>query len=418
MVSDAPSRESKHVLIYGINYSPEPIGVGRYTGDLGAYLSQRGARVSVVTAIPHYPGWAPRNGYSNRYMSEEDSGISIVRCPLFLKLEMRGLWRLFAPLSFAMTSAPVVMWKILLNRPDVVLCVEPTLFSAPIAVLFASFVGARRVLHVQDLEMDAAFAMGHLGGGPLKVLATSFERFILRRFDRVVTISNRMREKLIDKGLDAERVCIVRNWVDLEKIKPLPGRSSYRDDLEISDEKFVALYAGNVGQKQGLDILLGAARLLRDEPKLLFVIAGDGPEKSRLISQYGDLPNVCFLPVQPEARLCELLNLANVHLLPQDRGAADLVLPSKLAGMLASGKPSIVLADPGTELFEFIGDGALIVPPGDVQALAECLRYTLVNARNLQLGDNSDRVAKLDAGDNLSSFRDLLIGRPVGQIDG
>ena len=156
----------------------------------------------------------------------------------------------------------------------------------------------------------------------------------------------------------------------MDVIKPLTRRSSYRDELCIHDDTFVVLYAGNVGQKQGLAILFGAAERLVSESGLLFVIAGDGPEKAHLVEKYNALPNVCFLPVQPEERLCDLLNLANVHILPQERGATDLVLPSKIGGMLASGRPSLVLADEGTELYEFLQGAVILIPPGDVSRLA------------------------------------------------
>jgi len=398
----------KRVFIYGINYAPEPIGVGRYTGEFGSYLAQQGLEVEVVTAVPHYPGWAMRNGYRNRFCVERIAGARITRCPLFLKSEVHGAWRVIAPLTFALTSAPVAIWRILTTRPDTVLCVEPTLFSAPAALLAAKIVGARTVLHVQDLEIDAAFAVGHLRGGFLQKMANMVERAVLRAFDAVVTISNRMQDRLKTKGISPQRLSIVRNWVDLEKIKPLSGATSYRNDLRLPDGSFVALYAGNIGPKQALPIILDAAEHLAAETNLIFVVAGDGPEKSRLVARYAHLPNVRFLPVQPEERLCELLNLADVHLLPQDRGAVDLVLPSKLGGMLASGKPCIVMADPGTELYEFLDDGAIILPPGDSLILADVIKRVVHSAGHRPIGDNSARVAALDARQNLPAFRAIL----------
>jgi colanic acid biosynthesis glycosyl transferase WcaI len=289
------------------------------------------------------------------------------------------------------------------------LCVEPTLFSAPAALLAAEIVGARTVLHVQDLEIDAAFAVGHLRGGILQKLANIVERTILRAFNAIVTISGRMQDHLKSKGIPPQRLNVVRNWVDLEKVKPLGGSSTYRNELGLPDGTFVALYAGNIGPKQALPIILDAAERLIAESKLIFVVAGDGPEKKRLVARYGHLPNVRFLPVQPEERLCELLNLADVHLLPQERGAVDLVLPSKLGGMLASGKPCIVMADPGTELFEFLGDGAIILPPGDSLALSEAVRRVFRNVENVALGNNCVRVAALDARQNLPAFRVILV---------
>ena len=257
---------------------------------------------------------------------------------------MRGIWRLLAPLSFALTSARVALWKIVTERPDIVLCIEPTFFVAP-AGLLAKFTGARTILHVQDLEIDAAFAVGHLEGDRLKSFVLRLESWLLRRFSSVITLSGQMRERLIAKGVAANRIGLVRNWVDLTKIKPLAEPNVFRAELGLSGADFAVLYAGNIGAKQALGVVLDAARQLAGVAQVHFVIAGDGPEKQHLMQSYADLPNVHFLPLQPEERLCELLNLANLHVLPQSRGAADLVLPSKLGGMLASGKPVLATAD-------------------------------------------------------------------------
>ena len=209
----------KRVVVYGMNYHPEVAGVGKYTGEIAEHLASVGMDVVAVTTPPHYPGWTVQAGYRNRYSTSKQNGVRVLRAPLLLRRNMRGIWRLIAPLSFALTSAPVVFWQIIRHRPDTVLCIEPTLFAAPVAQLAAKLVGARTVLHVQDLEVDAAFAVGHLGSRQwLKKLGYAFERFTLKRFQKVVTISNRMAERLVDKGIAGERVSVVRNWVDLEHI--------------------------------------------------------------------------------------------------------------------------------------------------------------------------------------------------------
>jgi colanic acid biosynthesis glycosyl transferase WcaI len=399
---------AERVLIYGMNYAPEPTGVGRYTGEIGSYLAKQGVIVDVVTAVPHYPGWIVRGSHRNRYSVEQIDGAYVTRCPLLLKADMRGLWRVIAPLSFALTSAPVAIWRILMKRPNTVLCIEPTLFAAPAALLAAKIIGARTILHVQDLEIDAAFAVGHVRGEAIRKLAYAIEKFVLRAFDAVVTISNRMREHIFSKGVAPARLSIVRNWVDLEKIRPLDRPSTYRSELGFSGDDFVALYAGNIGPKQALPIVLDAAGFLTSETKIKFVIVGEGPEKSRLVALYSHLCNVRFLPVQPENRLCDLLNLANVHLLPQDRGAADLVLPSKIGGMLASGKRLVVMADPGTELFSFLSGCAVIIPPGDSLALATAITRVSSEARQIPLDSSGACIAALDAKHSLSKFKALL----------
>jgi colanic acid biosynthesis glycosyl transferase WcaI len=132
----------------------------------------------------------------------------------------------------------------------------------------------------------------------------------------------------------------------------------------------VALYAGNLGAKQGLELLIDAARRLRRVPKLAFVIAGTGAARESLEAMGRELSNLYWLPLQPAERLNDLLNLADIHLLPQRADAADLVMPSKLTGMLASGRPVIATAHPGTQLSRVVSGCGVVVPPGDGAALA------------------------------------------------
>lgn len=359
------------ILIYGMNFSPELTGVGRYSGELARGLAARGLAVEAITTPPHYPGWFVRPGYSaRRFRREVRDGVNVLRCPLVLYKAGAGIWRLVAPLSFAATSAPAAFWRILTRRPRAVLCVEPTLFAAPVALVAAKLIGARTVLHVQDLEVDAAFAVGHLAKGKwLTRLGFAFERLMLKGFDEVVTISEEMARRIEAKGVDRKRLHIVRNWVDMSRIYPLARPSRYRASLQLPDDAFVVLYSGQIGAKQALHVVFEAAARLVDHPRIVFVVAGEGPLKARFAAQYGHLPNVRLLGLQPEEMLNEFLNFADCHILPQDPQVKDLVLPSKLGGMLATGKEVLVIADDESELAHFLGTSVQHLSPDRLDEL-------------------------------------------------
>lgn len=400
------------ILIHGMNYAPEFTGVGRYTGEIAMHLAAQGHEVCVVTAPPHYPAWRMEQGYSaGRWTRETRDGVEVYRCPLYLAREMRGVKRAFAALSFALSSAPVVLWQALMRRPQVVLMLEPTLLGAPFAILAGRMVGARLVLQVQDLEVDAAFAMGHLKGQVLADAAAGFERVMRGGFDRVVTISNRMAARIGAKGVKAERIAVIRNWVDAAKIRPLGRPSAYRDELGLADGVFVALYAGALGAKQGVGLLIEAARRLKDRSDIVMVVAGDGPMRATLEAAAADLPNLIVLPFQPEDRFSEFLGLADVHLMPQERGAADLMLPSKLGGMLASARPILVTADAGTELAEFLGNGVVCTPPGDVEAMVEAM-VGLASSPETGEGEacRLELARSLSKTEGLAAFEEALLG--------
>jgi colanic acid biosynthesis glycosyl transferase WcaI len=201
---------------------------------------------------------------------------------------------------------------------------------------------------------------------------------------------------------------VVRNWVDLDAIRPMTGVNAYRTMLNLPNDAFVVLYAGAIGKKQVLHVVLDAAEKLADRPGIRFVIAGEGPELADIKSRYGGLPNVQFLPLQPADRLCELLNLADLHVLPQDRGVADLVLPSKLGGVLASGRRLVVMADPGTELHTFLGEVGILTEPGNAEALAGAIEEASRGERNTY--EAGRRLAdRLDSRINLAEFEAALI---------
>lgn len=389
-----------NILIYAMNYAPEMVGAGRCTAEIGDHLSARGHDVAVVTTPPHYPEWKLRAPYKPYRWYEERSGRqTIFRCPLFLREKMGGIWRLIAPLSFAVNSAPVVIWQIFRRRPQVVLCVEPTLIGAPAALLAVWLTGASGVLHVQDLEIDASFAVGHLASVSwLRSLAHLFERFCLQRFHRVITISQKMADRLVSKGVDASRIVIVRNWVDLDRVRPLSGASAYRRELGFRDTDRIVLYSGTLGLKMGFETALEAIERLSERKDIKFVIAGEGPAKERIEARSKALPNLLVLPFQPESRMGEFLGLADVHLLPQAADAADLVLPSKLGGMLASGRPIVATAMSGTEIANFLGSSASLVSPGDPAALAQALVATIDRAH----GDDGQCEKRLTLAGTLS----------------
>jgi colanic acid biosynthesis glycosyl transferase WcaI len=279
-------------------------------------------------------------------------------------------------------------------RPDVVLLIEPTLFCCPQTLCVARLSGAAAWLHVQDFEVDVAFQLGDFSSSALKHSIQTLERFLMRKFNRVSAISDRMVERLSSKGVDPIRTVLFPNWVDTSEIYPLTVPNPLRIKLGISERAIVALYSGNMGLKQGLSLLIEASRQLVSRPDIVFVMCGDGPYRDTLIQMTGKASNVIFLPLQPASRLNDLLNMADIHLLPQVVCAADLVMPSKLTGMLASGKAVVATAEEGTQLAKVLEELGLCTPPGDVTAFAAAVAR-LADDRELRLrmGDEGRKYA-------------------------
>ena len=396
------------LLIYGINFTPELTGIGKYTGDMAQWLASAGHDVRVVTAPPYYPGWAVWPGFhAGRYAREHSNGVRIVRAPLWVPAKPSGLRRVIHLASFALSSVPALLahWR---WKPDVVWVVEPALFCAPAALAFARLRSAKAWLHIQDYEVDAAFELGLLKGPALRKQIAAGERWLMRSFDRVSTISARMLERASARGVLPERLVSLPNWADIDAIKPLSAPSPYRGELGLASDAIVALYSGNMGSKQGLEVLADVARLLKENQHIRFVFCGNGSGRAELMARCADLGNVIFMDLQPVERLGDLLGLADIHLLPQRADAADLVMPSKLTGMLASGRPVVAGARAGTELGQVAAACGRAAAPEDAGAFAEAI---------LQLA--SDDMLRRTLGLKAREFADRNFGRDaiLGQFE-
>lgn len=160
--------------------------------------------------------------------------------------------------------------------------------------------------------------------------------------------------------------------------------------------------------------MLEAAEAMREDRGFQFVIAGEGPSKGELTERYGHLPNVRFLPLQPEERLGEFLNLADCHVLPQSAEVSELVLPSKLGGMLASGKRLLVTAEPDTEIARFLGPAAKVVPPGDPMAIVGGLK-AMREEQDVTAGERLALARSIDIASSLDLFERVLFDRNMEQ---
>lgn len=380
-------------LLYSANFAPEPTGIGKYSGEMASWLVSQGHQVRVITSPPHYPGWkvAAEDRWPP-YRRSDWQGVSVWRAPLWVPAAPSGMVRILYLFSFALTSMPLALFHAFW-RPDVVMTVAPSFLCAPAGWLAARLGGAQAWLHIQDFEIDIAFSTGVVTNGWLKRAIGGLQSFMLRRFDKVSTISQRMLEKLLAKGVARNRAILFPNWVDTGHVSPVaadgsprpPG--SFRQDLGIPADATVLLFSGSLGAKQGLMVIPEVARRLAARRDIFFLVCGEGVMKQQILEASTDLPNVRVMPLQPFERLGELLCTADVHLLPQSPAAEDLVLPSKLSGMTSSGRPVIATCRPGTELHQVVSQCGIAVEPGDVDALSSAiLRLCDEPALRLALG--------------------------------
>ena len=399
-----------NILLMGLNYAPEEIGIGPYTSGLARALAAAGHRVEVVAGKPYYPEWSHRPGPRGMTQGREGD-VDVWRVRHYVPARPRALSRMVHYLSFAAHAFPVMWHRARALQPDLVLAVAPALVAAPVALIAARRAGVPAWLHIQDFEVEAALATGQLGKGLPARLAEAFERAVIRRFDRVSTISPAMVAKALDLGACQESTLELRNWAEIEGVRPDIDPARLRAELRLPGGK-VALYSGNLAMKQGIGIIAEAARVLRERDDLTFLVCGNGHGRDEFAALVAGLANVRLLPLQPRGRLGELLAIADIHLLPQIAGAADAVLPSKLTNMLASGRPVVATAVPGPALHGEVAGCGLCTTPGDAAAFARAIAELADDpAQAAQLGKAAREraMARWSAGAILGAFERAIV---------
>jgi len=405
------------IVLVSLNFAPELTGIGKYSGEMASGLVARGHEVTVLCAPPYYPSWQVQPGYAaGSYRSEQpEPGLTVHRCPTWIPQRPTGLARLLHLASFAASSF-LMLLRLLSWRPQVIFLVAPALVCAPGVLLCARLVGAQTWLHVQDFEVDAAFSLGLLKAPLLQRAARGIERFLMRRFAVVSTISRRMMTMLATKGVAPQRVALLPNAANLTGVQAGPRSEALRARLGIPPSHLVCLYAGSLNRKQGLGVLIEAMQRLPEGREISLVICGDGELRGELEAAARGQPDVHFLNLCPAEELNELLNLADIHLLPQLCAAADLVLPSKLVGMLASGRPVVAAASLGTEIASIVVTCGLTVEPENAEAFAQAievlaadpaLRQTLGRAGRL----HAEQMLDMEVVFNDLNHRLLQLGR-------
>ena len=340
------------LLLKSLNYAPELTGIGKYNGEMCEAFAERGVNVTAVVAPPYYPEWQIHKGYRKFWFkSEIQNSVELIRCPLYVPKNVTTAKRVLHLSSFACTSA-IALFSRLFKKPDVIILVQPTLFCAPFTLLYAKLTGTKTILHIQDFEVDAIFGLGLMGNGKATTVANKIERWLMSGFDAISTISFSMINNAKRKGVPNDKLIHFPNWSDTSFVTPEADGSELRKKWGFTTEDKVVLYAGNMGAKQGLEIVLNAAEALRERAQIKFVFVGAGAavDKLKLMAKELQLANVYFKPLQPWELVPQLLAMADIHLVIQKKGAADAVLPSKLTNILSAGGHAIVTAEEHTEL--------------------------------------------------------------------
>lgn len=364
------TKSKLRVTIVGLNYSPEPTGNAPYTASLASGLAAEGHSVTVITGFPHYPEWRPRPEYTGWTRHETVDAVSVKRLRHYIPRKPRALARMHMELSFGLRSV-FTSWE----RPDVVLVVSPALFSSGLAILRARLRPNRPAvgIWVQDIYSRGVVETG-TGGAKLGRFMAKLEARILSAADGVVAIHERFQKYIVvELGIPAGRTRVIRNWTHLPPA-PTLKREEMRDSLGWAAGDVVVLHAGNMGQKQGLENVVAAARLAEErQSRVRFVLMGDGNQRQRLEASATKLTHLDFVDPLPGEKFQRALAAADILLVNELNGVKDMAVPSKLTSYFDAKVPVVAATDAGSVTASEIdaSGGGIRVDAGNPEALLE-----------------------------------------------
>lgn len=399
------------ILVSSINFAPDHAGIGVYSTDWALYLTEHGYDVHMVTGFPYYPEWRKRPADARRLFARETyRGIRVWRGYLFVPETVSTLARLWHELSFCVFAALNFFRA---GRPAAIVLFTPPFFLGIVGVLMKWIWRRPLVVNIQDLPLDAALALGMLKRSSLASVLYSLESWIYRRADLIVTISPAMLENVAARGVSPDRLILVPNWIDVAAAAQLPPAGGFLAGQPQAAGKFTVAYAGNLGVKQGIDMLLRLAKEVEDDPDIHVFVIGDGADRRRLIDLAAELDcrNVTFLPFLNADEYRAMLADVDLIFLAQRGDAGNNFFPSKLLGLSAASKPLLVAADEASELSRVVREGGcgLVSSYEDLDTMAAHVRSAKASPGLLaELGARGfDHVQQFDRG-VLGRWRDRL----------
>lgn len=363
------------ILVSSMVFYPDHSGIALYSSDFAFFAAERGHEVSVVTGFPFYPSWKKRKEDEGVFFRKEKvKGVTILRGYLFVPLKPRTYKRIIQEISFLFFA----FFNFLRGRRQDVI----VLFTTPVSLgilgwCYKLLYKSRLVINVQDFQVEAADSLGMLNRFSFLKGLVALERFTYKRSDMVSSISDSMVQIIRDKGVKEEKLFYWPNWIDVNEAAQIGKPGKFRKKFNIPEDKTLIAYAGNVGLKQGLSILIDLAECYVHDESLYFLIIGEGGDLENLKNYFASkkLPNFRFLPFLNAEGYKEMLADVEVIFIAQKKIPKDVYFPSKLLGLMAASKLIFLSADCHSELYKVLKNNqlGLVTEFGNFEQMKQCV---------------------------------------------
>ncbi len=398
-------------LVFGLNFPPEATGISPYTGGLASGLAERGHHVRSVVAHPHYPAWKIYPGYGQWVRRENYGAVVVNRLRHYVPKRPSTVPRALSEVTFGVRQV-LTRW----GRPSTIIAVSPALLSSALVRLRALVTHRRTpfVIWVQDLYGLGIVETGQ-GGGVAARVVRAVEQWLLRSASAVVVIHDRFADRVHqDFRVPRERIVVVRNWTHLPPM-PVVDVAEVRRRNGWADDEIVVVHTGNMGVKQGLHHVVDAGRLAHQRgERVRFVLVGDGSQREELQKRIDAAATTTQLipPLDDEA-FADVLQSADVLLVNELPGVAEMAVPSKLTSYFAAGRPVLAATDDtGITAREVAAaEAGIAVSSGDPEKILAGAKQLCGDPdESMRLGANGRRYKEnfLDEAAAIDRFDSLL----------
>jgi colanic acid biosynthesis glycosyl transferase WcaI len=329
--------------------------------------------VTVLTAVPHYPSGRVSEEYRKaKSKLREENGVKVLRInlPSIDRKTLSARLYQFAAFQIGTTLAG------LHQDFDILLTHTPSI-EVLLPFFYYSSIRKRPVIYsVHDLYPEVGIKLGIFRNSLVIKTVEYLENYCLRNARKVRILSKSFSPILVRRGIKESKLALIYDWVDTVVVRPMSKKNEFVLENELAN-KFILLYAGNIGLVQGLDSIIEAAKILSTDPKLCFLFVGDGAGKNKLVEKTKklNLTNVRFISYQPRDRMPEVYSSADISLVTLQKGTGFGSLPSKTFQIFSSGRPLIASIDEGSDTWDLIrnADAGLCVPPENPEELAKAI---------------------------------------------
>ena len=366
--------QAMKILFLSDNFPPEVNAPATRLHEHAKRWVAAGHEVTVITCAPNFPEGRVYEGYRNAWRRVETvDGIRVVRVKTYITANEGFLKRTLDYLSFAFMSVLVGAFE---KRPDVVVATSPQFFAACGGWVLSLLKRRPFVFELRDLWPASIAAVGAMRQSRVLRWLEKLELFLYRRARAVITVTEAFKKDLVERGIEASKIHVVINGVDLERYRPMERSPELSAEFGL-DGKFVAGYIGTHGMAHALDKVLDAAALLRDRDDIRFLMVGGGAERANIerIAAERGLANVVFVPRQPKERMPAIWSLCDVAIVPlRDNPVFATVIPSKIFECMGMGIP-VLLSLPDGEASRIVHDTdcGVCIPPEDPGSMSRTI---------------------------------------------